>query len=688
MDGSAVSLHKKLSQRLFDALRKAKTRTPYLLSATLIILLVFIVYGRDIEILANEALNAEALTHILLVPFFVGYLFYRKKDLVKASLDLEKLQKQSKTKHLDELIGLSLCLIAFLLYWYGSYTFYPLEYHLLSLPIFAAGVTLVLFNLKTLKALIFPILFLLFLVPFPNETMGTLGGTLANFNTQASYALLKAFGFPVTLSTTYGAPTINLGSIPFAIDLPCSGIYTFIAFVMFAAFLTFIISASVWKKIIMFVFGFFIFEILNILRITTIISAAVFFGEEIAMQIFHTAAGLILIFVGMLLTLLVSEKILKMKFFSTTKETPSCTKCKTTQKSFLNFCLNCGKFFNPVMKKPSKTFWAKLFVLLLGCSLIALSVNAPTFAVSEEIEVSTWENVTSILPQIPQHDLNYCSRDTTYEQLAKQDAALTYAYIPISISTPVVYVLVNIANSISNLHSWEVCLITWRTAQGQYPVVSVLDSTDIQLLDEVPIIARYLVFQDTDKNHTQVTLYWYERATFRTGLTVQQKYVRISLAIIPEKNETNYQQHEDTLLDYGRAIASYWEPIKSQSLISLGVPAQQTILIASIVFIAVTKTTQYTSEWRKRMNNLKIFNNFASKTDKHILKAMTELSAEKKAITTGDINLVIKRKIGKFMKLESLVERLDRLQEYGFIKRDVTSNDNKPVLIWKSLVNI
>jgi DNA-binding HxlR family transcriptional regulator len=50
--------------------------------------------------------------------------------------------------------------------------------------------------------------------------------------------------------------------------------------------------------------------------------------------------------------------------------------------------------------------------------------------------------------------------------------------------------------------------------------------------------------------------------------------------------------------------------------------------------------------------------------------------------------LAIKRKIGKTMKLERLIERLNRLQEYGFVKRDITSNGNKPALVWKSLISV
>ena len=680
-------------KKLKRALTKVKTYYLHIVAASLILLLIFLVYMRDLEILINEAFNTEALSHVLLIPLLVSFLLYSKRDLFRASLALGKLRKQPKGKFVDELIGLSLCLVAFLIYWYGSYTFYPLEYHLLSLPIFIAGVMLILFNLKPLETIILPILFLFFLIPLPNEIMSTLGGTLANFNTQASYALLKPLGLPVTLSTSYGAPTILLTTsagqqTSFTIDLPCSGIYTFIAFAMFATFLALIVSTSLLKKILIFVTGFFIFEILNIIRITTIISAAYFFGEEVAMLIFHTAAGLLLTFVGMLLTLFASEKILKVQFFSKTKETAPCSKCKTALRRFENFCLNCGKFFNSFKWKPSQSFWAKLIILFLGCSIVTFSVNAPVFAIAQEtIEVkSTWENATEILPQIPSYNLKFLYRDVNYERIAKQDASLTYAYFPANTSRPIIYALVGVANSISNLHSWEVCLISWQTAQGQHPLVSVLDSKDIELLEGVPIIARYLVFKN-QQNYTQMTLYWYEKATFQTGITVQQKYVRISLIILT-RNSTNYQQYEPQLLDFGKTIASYWEPIKRQSLISLGIPAQQTLLLLSVAIIIVTKTTQYTNEWRKRTNNLKIFNNLASSEDKLLLQTVTELCKEQKALTTRDINFAVKRKLRKFMKVERLVERLNHLQEYGFIKMDIISNNDKPVLVWKSLVKI
>ncbi|MDH7606664.1 MAG: exosortase/archaeosortase family protein [Candidatus Bathyarchaeota archaeon] len=666
----------------------------HILAASLFLLIIAVVYWRDLEILANEALSTEALSHVLLIPLFVGLLLYWKRDAFKASVALDSLRKKSESMFFDELVGLSLCLIAFLVYWYGSYTFYPLEYHMLSLPIFVAGVILVLFNLKALKALIIPVALLVFLVPIPNEITYTLGGNLANFNTQASYTILKGFGVPVTLNATYGSPTIMLTKssaqpVSFTVDIPCSGIYMLTAFFMFAVFLAAIVQASVPKKLWIFTFGFAIFEVLNIIRITAIVSAAYIFGEEIAMLIFHSVAGLVLTFTGIFITLIVSEKLLKIKIAAgKTEEAPLCPECKRFQMKFQNFCLNCGRFFNPFKRKPSRIFWAKLTLLLVGCCLISLSVNAPVFAISKEtMEVTSWEKTTGILPQFPEYRLAFLYRDTDYERIAKQDAALVYAYFPANLSNPVTYALVSVANSISNLHNWEVCLISWQTTHGRYPLVEVLASEDILLLGGNQLIARYLVFRNPEENYTQLTLYWYEKATFKMGATVQQRYVRISLVMLLVRSVLSYRQYEDQLLELGEAVARHWEPMKTQSLFSLGIPAQQTLLVFSIAFMTVAKAAQSTNEWRKRMNNLKIFNNLASPMDKLILQTIIELSKTKGTATTAEINLAIKNKTGKTVRLERLVERLNHLQDYGFIKRDMVFIDGKPFLIWRSLVN-
>ncbi|MEM1589712.1 MAG: exosortase/archaeosortase family protein [Candidatus Bathyarchaeia archaeon] len=684
---------KKFLSRFKWIISTLKDYWQHILGISMFLLIILVVYWRDLEILVNEAFHTEALSHILLLPAFVGVLVYWKRDVLKALFALDSLQKSFGDMFFNSLVGLSLCLVAFLTYWYGSYTFYPLEYHMLSLPIFVAGAILIIFNLKALKALAVPIVLLVFLVPIPNEIAYTLGGSLANLNTQTSYMLLKGLGIPVTLNTTYGSPTIVLTKnqeqpIPFTVDVPCSGIYMLTAFLMFAVFLTAIVKAPTLKKALIFMLGFAVFEVLNVIRITSIVSAAYLFGEEVAMFFFHSAAGLILTFVGIFITLTASEKLFGIKIATNGMEAPFCHECAKLRERFQNFCLNCGRFLNAIKRKPSRILWVKLALLLIGCFLLSSSVNAPVFAVSKEtMEVTSWEKTTEILPQISEYRLDFLYRDTDYERIAKQDASLVYAYFPLNLSKPVTYVLINVASSISNLHSWEVCLITWQTAHGRYPLVEVLTSKDIQLLEGSQLVARYLVFHNSEENYTQFTLYWYERATFKMGATVQQRYVRISLVILVWK-ASSHQQYESELLELGEAVARHWEPIKMQSLLSLGIPAQQALLAMSIAFILAIKVTQFTSEWRKRMNNLKVFNSVASTADKLVLQTVIELSKTKGVATAAEISSTIKNKTGKTIKIERLVERLNRLQEYGFIKMDIAINNNSPLLVWKSLVNL
>jgi len=675
--------------RLKTVLSALNRRYQHILAFALILLIILIVYGKDFEILVNEALNNEAFSHVLLLPFFVGFLLYLKKDVVKAALKLEMERRQIGTKYVNEIMGAALCLVAFLVYWYGSYTFYPLEYHILSLPIFIMGVTLILFNSKALQTLIFPILFLLFLIPIPATILYTIGGGLANFNTQATYVILKTAGLPITVSSSYGAPTILLSTasgqpLNFAVDVACSGIYSLVAFAMFATFLAFLAKTSLFKKLLLFLLGFLVFAIMNIIRIIAVVTVGYTLGEEAALLL-HSFAGLVLILLGMLLILAFSDKVLKIPIMTKPQEQPPCPKCKQNTSPLTSFCQNCGRFLGKSTLVSKATF-AKLFLLLLGCSLVVLSIQAPTFTTAKDsIELSSGnnsQNTVSVFPEIPDYNLVFLYRDTDFEKIAKQDASLVYGYFPANLSDQVVYAVVGVSSSISNLHSWEVCFITMQTAQGQYPLVNVRDSRDIQLLQDPPLIAKYLVFDNPD-NYTQVTLYWYAKATFKTGLTVEQKYVRISLIILTQ-NSADYPQLEEELLATGQLIATAWEPLKTQAFISLGVPAQQALLAASVVFLAVTITTQHFSERRKTSNNLKLFNNFASPEEKLVLQTVLDLAKEKNYVKTSDLVENLKKRVGRSMGSKKVLSILNTLEEHGLIRRTVISVGNSPLLVWKA----
>ncbi len=676
---------------LYSLLESIKNNIRSILMLALIAVIVLIVYGNDFSILANEALKTESYSHVLLLPFFAAFLFYLKKDVIKASLAIDKPKKQSGIKYVNEILGFILLIISFLVYWYGSNTFYPLEIHVLSLPIFLMGLTLIILNSRAFIMLIFPLLFLLFLVPLPATVTSVVGGYLANFNTQVSYSLLNAVGLPMTLSSDYGAPTVMMTTAAgqpanFTVDIPCSGIYSLTAFAMFAAFLSFISYTSVWKKILVFILGFFIFSLLNLFRIIAIFAFSYWFGEEVAMAI-HSFAGIILIFVGMIIILIIAEKVLKIKIVTKPVKQHPCPVCENSIAG-IGFCRACGRFLSkPVKKFFNKALYLKLLFLVLFCSVVFMVVNAPTFATANGssalnfLSGENYKSANSTIPEIPGYTLQFLYRDATYEKIAKQDASLVYGYFPVNMSGAVIYVDIGVADSISNLHNWEECLVSYRTSKGLDTLATVYDSNTTQLLENPPLVAQYFVF-DSPNNYTQVTLYWYEKASFNTGLTIEQKYVRISLIILAESS-SNYPELERELHGMGQTIAESWEPLKIQSLISLGIPAQQALLVGSTLFLAGTWTTQYFAQKTKASNNRKIFSQFSSKKEKIVFGCISDMAKMKKNLRTNDVVEAVTGRVGKPVSSRKVYSVLRALEEAGFVRRAIVSVGNSPVMVWK-----
>jgi exosortase len=658
----------------------------------LIVLAVLILYWQDLSILANEALQNEATNHIILVPFLACFLIYRKRKLSRASLDIEKLKRKSSLISFSEIIGTAVCLSAFLLYWYGSYTFYPIEFHVASLILFLTGITLTLFNVKTLTALIFPILFLIFLAPPPSAITLDAGAILGNFDAQASYTLLKTLGMPVSLSSEYGPPTIviNSSSQPsmiFSVDQACSGIYSLVAFAMFAAFLVLLVRGPILRKIILIPIGFLMLPFLNIIRISLIVSIAYGFGEPIAMTIFHTYSGWLILSIGMLLLLLIAEKLLHLRIYETQSKTTSCNTCDDSSRNNEVFCADCGKLLENHQTKLDKRFWIKISTLLLATGIVALSLQAPIFAYAQGLTLTNTapETSTEVFPKVSDYRLNFLYRDTNFERISRTDASLTYAYFPQNVSNPTIFVLVGVGSSISNLHSWEVCLVSWQAAQGRAPMVDVFDSRDVQIMENPPITGRYFVFQypsdePTLANYTQVTLYWYQKALFKTGLTVEYKYTRISILILTE-DSNDYPKLEQTLLNMSKLITTHWEPLKAQSLISLGIPTMQILLATTIVFAIAMQTTQYASEQRRKTTNLRVFERYGSPEEKRLYQTIKDLRQKTKATTVKNIEKELEK--AKPMKSDKLRNTLENLNRQGIIQADIVDTLGQLKLTWK-----
>lgn len=151
-------------------------------------------YYLDLQIVFLDAIQNEATNQILLVLPILTHIIYRKRRILRAEISVEQSNWSRTSQHFTTLIGALSCTAATVSYWYGSYTFTPLEYHILTLPILTAGLVLVLFNLETLRQLIFPIFFLFFLTPIPEELLFKLSSVLSTSSSLVSSAVANLLG--------------------------------------------------------------------------------------------------------------------------------------------------------------------------------------------------------------------------------------------------------------------------------------------------------------------------------------------------------------------------------------------------------------------------------------------------------------------------------------------------------------
>jgi len=657
---------------------------------------VLAIYWQDLVAVLNEAIRSELASYVLAIPFLFVYIIYRKRKVLRAVSSLDN-ESRKELISLNEAIGFLLFLLAFFLYWHGSSTFYPLEYHIISLTIFIAGCTVVIFNAKTLKTLAFPIAFLLFLTPPSLKIIYSAGATLSTFSSQAAYTVLKAIGLPISLANQYGTPVIILqkpesAPLTFAIDIACTGIYSLLGFAVFAVFVAYIARGAAWKKSAIFLIGFPLIYALNIIRILIIILVGNKYGMEAATQAFHLLGGWVLIFLGTLILLIIVEKIFKIQVFTTKPKATPCNHCDQNQENKRHFCPACGKLLKNILVNIPKKDLGKLAALLISV-IIIITISVPVFALTEgPPEVLTQSlggeqaTIQQVLPQISDYTLRFVYRDKTFEEVAQRDRALLYAYNPIDKSAKTMWATIEIGSSRATWHSWEACMITWQQTHGQPPIATQLDLRDIQLLENPPIKARYFAFQDTRSNITQVILYWYENALFDTGSSTEQKYVKISLIAYPE-NPESVPETEDLLLPFGKAVVNYWEPIKTWSWIALSMTQHGTTLLTiTIFFLSLIVLIHILKKWRETRLNLKLYDRLTSQEEKLILKAVHQ-AAQKGKATGNNIALTYHSLAGKPIETNKLLETLKHAEKAGLVKRDIVNEQDNPLLVWKTQIS-
>ncbi|MFL6301599.1 MAG: exosortase/archaeosortase family protein, partial [Terriglobales bacterium] len=210
--------------------------------------------------------------HAKLIPLIVAFLVWPSRDKLKAAPI-----GSSRWGWLFIALGLFLFVAA-------ARTLQP-RIALTAIPFLLYGIVLYVWGKHVARVLLFPIAFLLFMVPLNFLTQAT--ARLQFLETNTATAICNFFGMHLySIGTAVHASTFQ-----FEVDEGCSGIRSLMAIAMLSAIYGHLTQDRLWKKILIFGAALVFAIVGNACRLVSIFVVAALFGQDIAGGPYHNISG-------------------------------------------------------------------------------------------------------------------------------------------------------------------------------------------------------------------------------------------------------------------------------------------------------------------------------------------------------------------------------------------------------------
>lgn len=232
-------------------------------------------------------------SHGFLVPFISGFIVWLKREKLK-KLKIEPMN----IGWLLFLAGITIHAVSAFLRVYFTSGF--------SFLLVAAGLVLLFFGKRYLRELLFPLLFLIAMIPLPLVAIANISFALKTFAAQVSTVIINKLGVPAIRE---GSIIKTLHSYVIVDDI-CSGIRSLVALIALGALMTYFSNISKTKKTILFLSSVPIAVSSNMIRIVALTLASEMYGAQFATGWFHDTMG-VLVFVFAFLGLSLIGKVLE-----------------------------------------------------------------------------------------------------------------------------------------------------------------------------------------------------------------------------------------------------------------------------------------------------------------------------------------------------------------------------------------
>jgi exosortase len=287
-----------LDRLLGQARRRLPPVSPRLQKAGLIglgvagVLGFALVYGPVARALVALWLRVPYYSYAFFVPLFVGWAIW------DARRSLTGPPAWAINGALVAVVGVVLFTL--------GYAEHSLTLKALSLPVFLGGLALFVLGPERVTAVRFPLLFLLFITPFPDGALDALSLPLQHLAAQVANMGAHALGVP----TVREGLSLHLPQVTIEVTEACNGLRFLLAMIVLGSAFAWTTQRGGGRRVAVVILAVAIAVVANLFRVTGTAWLAYHYGREAAEGVFHLAYGKAVYF-GMLIPFLVAVLLLR-----------------------------------------------------------------------------------------------------------------------------------------------------------------------------------------------------------------------------------------------------------------------------------------------------------------------------------------------------------------------------------------
>jgi exosortase len=247
------------------------------------LILVLAIFHSLLTQLAELSFHNELYSHFLLIPVISLFFLWLNRQTI-----FEDVSYTFKA-------GVPIVLVGIFISGVGKSDYFKLNQNdYLSLMMFAMltwviGFFLLFFGSKAFRKALFPLLFLVFIIPIPTAILDPLIRILQVGSAHVTYVIFKIIGIPVFREGI----VFELPGITIEVAKECSGIRSSLALIITSVIAGYLFLQAGWKRIVLVLSIFPLMIIKNAVRISTLSLLAVYVDESWLTDSFlHRSGGM------------------------------------------------------------------------------------------------------------------------------------------------------------------------------------------------------------------------------------------------------------------------------------------------------------------------------------------------------------------------------------------------------------